>query len=270
LEGDLVVEWHPDDAASDQAMKRTLKDAGKRIARFLGYEVRRVQPPGSSLRPIGRTASVLEDVRARGFHPRTIFDIGASDGSWTRMAAGVFPDATVILVDPRPDVAAALTAFCQSNPRFTAERAAVGAHAGSGTMTDWETGSTLLPVDPAGFPQFTVPVVTLDALAARWGVPELVKMDIEGLEIEGLQAASSLLGVTDVFIIEVSLFRFVDRPMLHDVVAFMERHDYVIYDFGDPIRRPFDGAVGLVDLCFARREGRVRASERAWHAASTT
>jgi len=159
-------------------VKGALKDLGKRIVRFFGHEVRRVDAPGGSQRPIGRTSSILEDIRARGFAPRMIFDIGASDGAWTRMAAGVFPDAKVILVDPRPEVAEALTAFCQSHPRFTAERVAVGSQAGSATMTDWETGSTLLPVDPAGFPQFTVPVVTLDALAGKWGVPHLVKMDI--------------------------------------------------------------------------------------------
>jgi len=55
--------------------------------------------------------------------------------------------------------------------------------------------------------------------------------------------------------------------MLHDIVAFMERHDYVTYDFGDPIRRPFDGAVGLVDLCFARRGASIRAGEGEWYAA---
>jgi FkbM family methyltransferase len=247
-------------------MNARLKELGKRLARSIGYEIRPIQPPGSVLRPIGRTASVLEDMRARGFAPRTIFDIGASNGSWTRMASTIFPDAKVILVDPRPDAAPALTAFCQSSPKFTAERVAVGAQAGSGTMTDWKTGSTLLPVDAFGSPQFTVPVVTLDALAAKWGMPEMVKMDIEGSEIEALRGAMSLLGVTDVFIIEVALFRFVDRPVLHDVVAFMERHEYMIYDFGDQIRRPFDGAVGLIDLCFARNGGVLRSDQRSWHA----
>jgi hypothetical protein len=96
-------------------VKRILKDLGKRVARSIGYEVRRLHPPGSLLRPIGRTASVLEDMRARGFAPRTIFDIGASDGAWTRISAGIFPDANMILVDPRPEVAAALEALCQSS-----------------------------------------------------------------------------------------------------------------------------------------------------------
>jgi FkbM family methyltransferase len=245
---------------------RTLKAFGKRVLQTLGADVHAAHAPGSPLRRVGMTRSVLEDMRARGFAPRLIFDVGASNGSWSQMTSAVFPDARIVMVDPRPAAAPALTAFCRTSEKFEAELVAVGAQAGSATMTDWDTGSTLLPVDATGSPQLTVPVVTLDALAAKWGAPDLIKMDIEGFELQALQGASTVLGVTDVFIIEVALFRFVDRPMLHDVVAFMERHDYVVYDICDPIRRPFDGALGLLDVCFARRSSALRSSETAWHA----
>ena len=242
------------------------RSVGKRVLRAFGVDAHAAHPPGSRLRPLGMTRGVLEDIRARGFAPRLIFDVGASNGSWSQMASDVFPGARLVLVDPRPDAAPALTEFCRSNDRFSAELVAVGPEPGSATMTDWETGSTLLPVDPSGSPQLKVPVTTLDSLAAKWGRPDLIKMDIEGFELQALRGASSLLGVTEVFIIEVALFRFVDRPMLHDVVGFMERHDYVVYDICDSIRRPFDGALGLLDLCFARRGSSLRSSETAWHA----
>jgi hypothetical protein len=134
-------------------------------------------------------------------------------------------------------------------------------------LTDWDTGSTLLPVAPDGSPRWSVPVVTLDALSQKYGVPGIVKIDIEGFELEALAGAESLFGTTELFIIEVALLRFGERPILHEVVAFMEAHGYLVYDFGDAIRRPFDGALSLIDVCFAKSNGQLRRSDGAWHRA---
>ena len=49
---------------------------------------------------------------------------------------------------------------------------------------------------------------------------------------------------------------------LHDVVAAMAAHGYFVYDIAGFIRRPWDGAVALMDLCFARA---LRGSETEWH-----
>ena len=227
----------------------SLKKSGKQALKWIGYEMRRLQPPGSLLRPTGQQDSVLRDFKARGFSPSLIFDIGASDGWWTRQVRPVFPDARFVLVEPRdtgvPD----------------AIRAAVGAREGTATLTDWGTGSTLLPVDANGAPQFEVPLVTLDELATRFGVPDFVKLDVEGYEIEALEGAGTLWDQTELFQIEVALYRFIDRPMLHEVVAYMAERGYFVYDIAGSIRRPYDGAIGLMDLCFART---LRGPEDAW------
>jgi FkbM family methyltransferase len=215
------------------------------------------------LRPIGDLTSVLEDLKARDFGLRLLFDVGASDGFWTKLARSVFPDVTSVLLEPRPAAYEALAAYCRETPRSTPIRAGAGATIGTATLTDWGTGSTILPVDAGDAAQFNVALTTLDAVAEQHGVPELVKLDVEGFELEVMKGASRLLGATEIFIIEVALFRFVDRPMLHDVVAFMAARDYYAYDIAGFVRRPHDGAVGLVDLCFVRGNGPLHASA-AW------
>ena len=231
----------------------SIKELGKRLIRLSGYEVKKVQSPGHHLRPVGQLESVLTDFKARGYNPSIVFDCGASDGSWTAAVKPLFPNARFVLVEPR-NISAAITV-----------RAAVGAQEGSGTLTDWDTGSTLLPVPTGRDPQYAVPVTTLDRLAEQFGVPDLVKLDVEGFELEALRGGDSLFGRTDVFLIEVALYRFVDRPMLHDIVAYMASKGYFVYDIAGFIRRPYDGAVGLMDLCFARS---LRGSETEWHAKS--
>jgi len=205
------------------------------------------------MRPIGQLESVLEDFKARGFKPSLIFDVGASDGAWTRMVRPIFPDARFVLVEPR-GIASEETV-----------RAAVGSAEGTATLTDWDTASTLLPVDAehAGGAQYSVPVTTLDRLAAEFGIPDLVKLDVEGFELEALRGATIIFGRTELFMVEVSLYRFRPRPVFHEVVAFFAERGYFAYDVAGFIRRPYDGAVALMDLCFARQ---LRGSETDWYA----
>jgi hypothetical protein len=228
-----------------------LKELGKGLLRRAGYEVRRIHSPGGHLRPIGRQDSVLLDLKARGFAPALIFDVGASDGAWTNSVRPIFPAARYVTVEPR-----------QTGVEPTV-RAAIGAAEGAGILIDYDTGSTLLPhkADDAAL-RHKVPLTTLDALAQKFGTPDLVKLDVEGSELEALKGARTLFGRTDLFIVEVALYRFaVNRPMLHEVVAFMADCQYFVYDVAGFIRRPHDGAVGLMDLCFGRR---IRGAENEW------
>ena len=228
----------------------SFKDLGRSLLRRAGYIARKLQPAASHLRPIGDQDSVFEDFKARGFDPAIIFDVGAAEGTWTAAVQPIFPKASFVTVEPRA------TGF---EPTL---RAAIGAQEGTATLTDWDTGSTLLATVAGAGPQYEVPVTTLNRMAARFGMPDLVKLDVEGFELEALNGAGDLFGRTELFVIEIALYRFSGRPLIHEVVPFMAERGYFVYDIAGFIRRPFDGAVGLMDLCFSRT---LRGSEHEWH-----
>ncbi len=97
-----------------------------------------------------------------------------------------------------------------------------------------------------------VPIVTLDELLTREGYasPELVKLDIQGFELEALRGAGGSVRSAEMFIMEVSLFEFLpDSPLLAEVVAFMDERNFVVYDVAGFARRELDGALGQLDLC---------------------
>ena len=208
------------------------------------------------MRPIGRLDWFLEDIKARGFDCRHVLDLGASDGSWSRKLLHIYPEASGLMVEPRPACVPALEQFCVEHPNWSFVTAGVGACEGELPLALWDTSSTLL-TDSVVLAKETVkvPVVRCDSLFGANAIyPNLVKLDVEGFEMEVLSGAELLFGRVDLFVIEVATFPFgTTRPLAHDVIAFLEGMGYLLYDVGGFIRRPYDGAVGLLDLVFARQ-----------------
>jgi hypothetical protein len=90
-----------------------------------------------------------------------------------------------------------------------------------------------------------------------------MKLDVQGAELRVLAGAGRLLTTTELLILEVSLYRFLaGAPIFHEVVAFMAERGFAVFDVAGLLRRPLDGSLAQVDLCFAREDGMLRASQR--------
>jgi FkbM family methyltransferase len=214
---------------------------------------------------------LLEDVRARGFVPRGILDVGANRGDWTRMALSVFPDAHVIMIEPQVEMIASLETLCREQSNVSLVKAGAGSEPGQLLQTIWEdlAGSSFLPPEDAVLQkkgrQRLTPVVTIDSvLASRSHFhPDLVKLDIQGFELKALAGATSIFGRAEMLVLEVSFFEFIaGQPTARDVIAFMGDRGYEIYDVPGFLRRPFDGALGQMDIAFARKNGYLRSSSK--------
>ncbi len=223
--------------------------------------------PGSRQRPIGELTSFLEDVRARGFRPRGILDVGAHRGDWTRAVAPIFPDAAFILIEPLAEMADDLARTARDVPRCTVLPHGAGPATGEffQTVSPDLAGSSFLPkpkpekIDAGQ--QRPTRVVTLDSVVAEHPGfhPDLVKLDVQGFELEVLAGATTLFGHTELFILETSLFSSSRRlPTTRDVIAHLADRGYELYDVTGHLRRPLDGALGQIDLAFARADGHLR------------
>jgi FkbM family methyltransferase len=131
-----------------------------------------------------------------------VFDIGANDGRYT----GIFIElgARVVAVEPNPALARSL------RQRFgtPVEQVAIGAEHGTGELhlgkADIFSSLSSEWMDIARREQLTnewtgesipVTISTLDGLIARHGVPDYVKIDVEGFELEVLRGLSQQLPV---------------------------------------------------------------------------
>jgi FkbM family methyltransferase len=249
-----------------------MKAVLKSLFRSLGLEVRRVHPyvaPGTAGRPIAQIRSFLEDVRARGFQPRGIVDVGANRGEWTRLALSVFPATPVLMIEPQEEMEPHLSRLAAKIPACHYVKAAAGREEGELIQTIWEdlAGSSFLPEPDVEKlktgRQRKTKVTTLNALLGgpySGFQPDLVKLDIQGFELEALSGAGATFGKTEVFILETSLFEFMPRqPIMREAIAFMSDRGYELYDITEHLRRPSDGALGQLDLAFVKRRGMFRA-----------
>jgi hypothetical protein len=93
-----------------------MKAAIKSVLRSIGVEIRRVRAlEGDLTRPIGDIQRFLEDLKARGFTPRGIIDVGANQGNWTRMVLSVFPITPVLLIEPQDEMRDHFMALVKEN-----------------------------------------------------------------------------------------------------------------------------------------------------------
>lgn len=253
-------------------MKRLLK----KIIRSTGYEIRKktTRPPvkiGSNKRPVGSIKLLLEDLKQRGLTCKTILDIGANNAEWSRMAKEVFPEANFCLIEPQIEMKAYLEGFCRDFENSSYFLAGAGSKKDILTLTVWDDllGSSFLPMPDSKLKEIgkqrEIEIITIDDLLSlsEIDIPEMIKLDIQGFELEALKGAEKTFGVTEVYILEVSLFHFDDvpgMPIFSDVINFMLARNYVVYDFPGFLRRPLDGALGQCDICFVKQNGFLRSS----------
>jgi hypothetical protein len=92
-----------------------------------------------------------------------------------------------------------------------------------------------------------------------------MKLDVQGFELEVLKGGGRALALSEVVILEVALLPYNDGgPLFADVVAFMNKEGFLVFDFCGQFRRESDFALFQTDVAFVRRESSLRAPRRFW------
>lgn len=217
---------------------------------------------------IAMWVSGLDTLKGLGFHPRTVFDIGVAAGTPDLYAA--FPHAHYILVDP---TRASLPHMLRLARRLDAQvcNFALGDCDGEVEIEerlDDINGATLFREIGALGPteRYAVPVRRFDRAFADFAGPVLCKIDVQGAELMVLRGMGERLADIDVFIVEASVLATIEAaPEAPEIIAFMHRHGYVVFDIVGIARRPLDNALAQIDMLFVRENSPLRADRR-WSA----
>jgi len=240
-------------------LPQLLKPIIRKSLNVFGFEVHR-SGSRSSL------TGVLRSCKNVGLSPETIIDVGAAYGSFALQCYNIFPDTKYILIEPLEEYRPFLETVTRSIPSAEFILAAAGAEPGEITINVHPdlVGSSLYLEDEDsnvnGVPR-TVPAVTLDCLVkdGKLKAPFLIKIDVQGAELDVLLGAEETVRDTEYIILEVSLFEFFKSgPQFYDVVTFMKSRGFVAYDICGLQYRPLDNALSQVDMAFVKETGLFR------------
>ncbi|MFA5114070.1 MAG: FkbM family methyltransferase [Candidatus Margulisiibacteriota bacterium] len=203
--------------------------------------------------------------KERGFYPATVIDVGA--GSGTPPIIRTFPESYYIWLEPLAEYAVGREKLLS---RYRGEylNAAAGRSAGSQEIRVSAdlVGSSLLfskKADPQSLK--TIDVIRLDSLKPQpgWREPILLKIDVQGFEMEVLAGATGILDRCEVAVIETSLYQFYPgNALISEVIARMVELGFVVFDLVGLSYRPYDNALGQVDVIFIKKDSPLRNSTR--------
>lgn len=218
----------------------------------------------------------LRRLRKQGFAPDFVLDVGASTGVWSDMAHRLFPQARFILIEPLYEKYARQSDwFFKKHPEFECLPVAVSDQAGEAELSvssDLYGSSLLHPSDFRVYEPQRVAVRTLDEIAHEKNLTGqgLLKMDVQFAEHLVLNGAKRLMPQVDALLVELSLVRYADQPMIFPEMCEMIRAlGFRYYEDAGGWRCPVDGTALQKDVLFVRenlfvyRRGKSASDRRA-------
>jgi FkbM family methyltransferase len=204
-----------------------------------------------------------------GLELRSFFDVGASIGRWSSRMSQDFPHATYNLFEPLidhcPDYRLKMQTTLSRHPEFKLHKVALGPECKKTTMflyPDNLVGSTALPLDymPQNARKVEIDMLTIDYVVEefRLGVPQVIKMDTQGCELNILQGGKKTLPQVDVLLLECWLTRAYgpSTPLLLEVAEWLRHVDFHIWDLGNAWRDD-SGVLVAQDCLFLNARSKV-------------
>lgn len=212
-----------------------------------GFNVAKHRSFRSALRH-GVAASIEHDVVPLPSDIRTVLDIGANRGQFAIYACGRFPAATIHSFEPIPQARARLESIIPGGRDVRTYGVALASGAGEvefNVTSDDDSSSLLAPsrVQMDAFPgsrpaeKITVSTARLDDTLARDQLipPVLMKLDVQGGELDALMGATETLATTDFVLVECSFVELYEgQPLYDEVISFLTSQGFELAGFYSP------------------------------------
>lgn len=208
---------------------------------------------------------LVSQVRARVGDVRVVLDVGANKGQFSRAAATAFPGARIVAFEPLASVAAEWRTNLADVDRAEVHVCALGGEDGTVTFHphEYSLSSSVLPLAEGAKAEggaaagelapVEVPVRRLDDVVAAADLapgPVLLKLDVQGYELEVLRGATATLAHVDALVVELSFERqYEGQPMFTEVLDALRDLGFGL-DVPIDVRRDEAGTIVELDGLF--------------------
>lgn len=163
----------------------------------------------------------------------TILDIGANTGQFAKIIREILPTAKIYSFEPLPDCYEQLKLNAQRLQPHETFPFALGNQDGSTTinLNEFSPSSSLLPMEDlhknelphtANTRQVSIAVRRLDDLKINISTPLIIKIDVQGFELEVLRGGIDTIRSASAVVVEVSaLPLYAGAPSFDDVYRFL-------------------------------------------------
>ena len=211
-------------------------------------------------------SNTLGRMRAAGFDPELVLDVGAAQGTWTEDCLQILPAAQYHLFEPVQHASVHLKRLCAAHDNVHLHAAAVGSSDGTIKINANGDQSSIYSSHEHRGEAIDVPLRRLETALAEVSPKSRIflKADVQGYEIEVVRGAGKLLPAIEAILLEVSIRKIYDNiPLAHDIIAVMGSLDYRIFDICNYSQRPLDRELAQADIMFVRSNSGLFAKE-AW------
>ena len=212
----------------------------------------------------GVAGSIEHDAVLKAEAVDVIVDVGANRGQFSLAGRHFHPQARIVAFEPLADAAAAYRKVFAGDDRVQLHQSAVGPMRGDAVMyrSASEDSSSLLPIgalmpelypgtEAAGTETVKLAPLTEFLTPTDLSGHALLKIDVQGYELEVLKSAGPLLPLFSRLYVEASFVPFYDgQPLTDEVIAYLREQDFQLVGFMNPSFHPVTGAAVQSDLLF--------------------
>ena len=186
---------------------------------------------------------IISNIKKTVPHLDNIIDVGANSGQFTKVASNFYPNAKINSFEPLPNLYPKIERLFSANKNITTHNLALGNEVGVIKFNKYNFGhvSSILQIsaDNIHFPQsdndlekIDVQIKTLDSLSLlnkeNPGIT-LLKLDVQGYELEVLKGAEETLKNIDYIVIEANLEQlYINQPSLNQMYNYLDSKGYEI------------------------------------------
>lgn len=183
-------------------------------------------------------AAAIEHVGAiRSIQVASIIDVGANIGQFSLMSRAIHPKALIHAFEPLSEMADVFERLFADDARVVLHRCAAGASASVSALnvSKRPDSSSLLPISDRQSSLFpgtemagveSVRVERIDNMIDLEELerPILVKLDVQGFELEALKGMPRLLNIAEWVYVEVSFTRlYTGQPLADEIIDWLSR-----------------------------------------------